>query len=109
MFETNTPTASSPGEYATALQKQLQTAYELVRERLSKSHIHQKELYNHKVHGQPHKLGDLVWLHSTVAKKPQSQATSSVDKTLQDSEEVVRCHLPYSTCSDKKPMESCPL
>ena len=55
MFENNTPTASSPGEYATALQKQLQTAYELVRERLSKSHIRQNELYNHKVHGRPHK------------------------------------------------------
>ena len=69
MYETSRPTSSSPGEYALALQKQLRTAYDLVRERLSKTHLRQRELYNQKVHGQPHKPGDLVWLHSSVARK----------------------------------------
>ena len=54
---------------AVALQKQLRTAYDLVREKASKTHLRQQQLYNQKVHGQPHKLGYLVWLHSAVGKK----------------------------------------
>ena len=76
MYETSPPSPAnaSPGEYAVALQKQLRTAYDLVREKASKAHLRQKQLYNQKVHGQPHKLGDLVWLHSAVAKKgPRSK------------------------------------
>ena len=71
MYKTSIPVVSgtTSGEYAVALQTQLRTAYSLVRQRLSTTHIRQKELYNSKVHGQPHKPGDLVWLHSTVAKK----------------------------------------
>ena len=69
MYETGRSTALNPGEYALVLQKQLRTAYDLVRKRLSQTHLHQQELYNHKVHGQPHKPGDLVWLHSSVARK----------------------------------------
>jgi len=40
-YETNTatPSSSTPGEYAMALQKQLRTAYDLVRARLSNSLI----------------------------------------------------------------------
>ena len=69
MYETGRPTALNPGEYALVLQKQLRTAYDLVRKQLSQTHLRQQELYNHKVHGQPHKPGDLVWLHSSVARK----------------------------------------
>ena len=64
---------TSLGEYAIALQKQLRTAYTLVRQCLSTTHNRQKEIYNSKVHGEPHKPGDLVWLHSTVAKKGPSR------------------------------------
>ena len=75
MYETNTPPppSSTPGEYAMPLQKQLRTAYDLVRARLSNSHIRQKQFYDQKVHGQPYKPGDLVWLHSAVAKKGPRQ------------------------------------
>ena len=62
MYETSPPSPanSTPGEYAVALQKQLRTVYDLVREKASKAHLRQR---------QPHKLGDLVWLHSAVTKK----------------------------------------
>ena len=69
MYDTSGPTALNPGEYASVLQKQLRTAYDSVRERLSKTHLRQQELCNYKVHEQPHKPGDLVWLHSAVARK----------------------------------------
>ena len=76
MYETSPPSPAnaSPGEYAVALQKQLRTAYNLVREKASKAHLRQNQPYNQKVHGQPHKLDDLVWLHSAVTKKgPRSK------------------------------------
>ena len=71
MYDTANTTASpqTPGEYATALQSHLKTAFEIVQNRLSEAHQRQKDFYNRKVHGEPHKPGDLVWLHSTVAGK----------------------------------------
>ena len=75
MFETNIQTQSNntPGEYAIALQKRLRTAYDLVRKQLSDTHIRQKQFYDQKVHGKPYKPGDLVWLHSAVARKGRRQ------------------------------------
>ena len=70
MYDTaNTTTPQTPGEYATALQNRLKTAFEIVQNRLSEAYQRQKDFYNRKVHGEPHKPGDLVWLYSTVAGK----------------------------------------
>ena len=71
MYNTANATTSpqTPGEYATTLQNRLKSAFEIVQNRLSLSHQRQKDFYNRKVHGEPHKPGDLVWLHSTVAGK----------------------------------------
>ena len=71
MYDTANTTISlqTPGEYAAALQNCLKTAFEIVQNRLSETHQQQKDFYNRKVHGEPHKPGDLVWLHSTVAGK----------------------------------------
>ena len=71
MYKTGNANTSSqtPGEYATTLQNRLKSAFEIVQRRLSQAHQRQKEFYNRKVHGEPHKPGDLVWLHSTVAGK----------------------------------------
>ena len=40
----------------------------LVREHGSKEHQRQKEFYDAKVHGEPYKIGDFVWLHLSPPK-----------------------------------------
>lgn len=62
-------TTQTFSEYASLLKKQLNTAFDLIRERVSKKHDRQKKLYNKKLHGKPYQPGDLVWLHSTVLRK----------------------------------------
>ena len=52
----------SKGEYATIMQSRLSSAFEKVREHVTKEHQRQKEFYA-KVHGEPYKFGDNVWLH----------------------------------------------
>ena len=47
---------------------------------------HQKELYDWKRHGD--KVGDLVWLHSTVV--PHGFSQKLHDRALQDDEENFR-------------------
>ena len=47
----------------------LQTAFDLVRTHVNKAHQRQKEFYNRKIHGNPYRAGDLVWLHSPVPKR----------------------------------------
>ena len=67
-------TTQTPGEYDTALQNRLKAAFEIVQ---NKSHQQQKDFYNRKVHGKPHKPGNLVWLHSTVSGKGNVSCTTS--------------------------------
>jgi len=33
---------------------------------VAKKHLHQKEFYDQKIHGDSYNTGDLVWLHSPV-------------------------------------------
>ena len=44
----------------------LENAYCHVRSTMGLKQEHQKELYDRKRHGDPYKVGDLVWLHSPV-------------------------------------------
>ena len=44
----------------------LENAYHHVRSTMGLKQEHQKELYDRKRHGDPYKVGDLVWLHSPV-------------------------------------------
>ena len=62
MYNTANTTTSpqTPGEYATALQNCLKTAFEIVENWLSEAHQRQQDFYNRKVHAEPHKPGDLV-------------------------------------------------
>ena len=47
-------------------------AYRDVREALDRSHICQKDFYDKKIHGEPYKKGDLVWLHNPTVPTGQS-------------------------------------
>ena len=63
MYGTSTQQSSSPGEHARLLQYRLQSAFQLLREHTAKEHQRQKEFYDLKLHGEPYKVGDYVWLH----------------------------------------------
>ena len=77
-------------EYVRNLRHVLTEAYERVRERVGKVQERQEELYNRKVHGEPHKPGTLVWLFNPAiprgkAKKfhrPWDWSISCCDETL---------------------------
>ena len=52
----------SPSAYAVALQKQLVSAYDSVRQTFKVQRECQKEQYDKKIHGDPYVVGDWVWL-----------------------------------------------
>ena len=56
-------------DYVFNLKKSLEEAYAAVRETLGTKLQRQKDFYNRKVHGEPHKTGDLVMLFSPVVPK----------------------------------------
>ena len=51
----------------------LENAYRHVRSTMGLKQEHQKELYDRKRHGDPYKVGDLVWLHSPVVPRGSSR------------------------------------
>ena len=53
-------------EYAADLKQSLENAYDKVRTITEAKQLLQKQLYNMRVHGEPHQVGDHVWLHITV-------------------------------------------
>jgi hypothetical protein len=61
----------SPAEYARKLELSLSYAYDVVRSVLGKVQQRQKLLYDKKIHGEPFKSDDLVWLHSSVVPRNQ--------------------------------------
>ena len=73
MYGTPTPQGSTVPQYVADLRSSLSAAYEHVRERMGCKLDHQKELYDRKVHGQPFKPGELVWLHSPAVPRGQSK------------------------------------
>ena len=68
LYGTTQDSYQSHGEYASLLETRLSSAFEIVREHVSKEHQRQKQFYDTKVHGEPHKVGDYVWLHSPPPK-----------------------------------------
>ena len=63
----------SHDEYAADLRQTLEEAYQTVRTKLGTHLQRQKEIYDRRVHGQPFKKGDLVWLHNPAAKRGKSK------------------------------------
>ena len=64
-LEFNLPTASynSPSQYQKQLHKQLQQAYNTVRQHTSVEHSRHKLIYDQHAHGSAYNVGDEVWLH----------------------------------------------
>lgn len=64
MYGTKKSQPTSVQDYAAHLKDSLTDAYRAVRLQLDQSHARQKDFYDRKVHGEPYKKGDLVWLHN---------------------------------------------
>jgi len=65
IYGTSPSDHQSPSEYAVTLQQRLTAAYDLVCQTSSIQHKRQKEYYDKKIHGNPHVVGDLVWVLNT--------------------------------------------
>ena len=65
LYNIKTQKATS-SEYAADLKQSLEKAYDKVRTITGTQHLLQKRLYNRHVHGEPHQVGDHVWMHTTV-------------------------------------------
>ena len=63
MYGSNVPTPKPLTEYAQHLKQTLETSYQSARETMGCNLQRQKDLYDQRIHGRPHKPGDLVWLH----------------------------------------------
>ena len=64
---------STPSKYAAELRIRLEQAYHSVRQHMSLRQQRQKELYDKNKTGSPLKIGDKVWLHSTVVPRGKSR------------------------------------
>ena len=62
-------TRRQQGEYARNLRQSLEKAYSTARERLQTAAQRQKTNYDQCIHGEPFKVGDLVYLHNPVVPK----------------------------------------
>ena len=69
MFKVDEQPQSAAPEYAVQLKESLTEVYERVCKATNAEQVLQKQLYDRKVHGDPYKEGDYVWLHSTVLQK----------------------------------------
>ena len=72
MYGTKKPQPQLPQDYAAHLKQSLSDAHYAVRQQLNQAHARQKEFYDRKVHGEPYKKGDLVWLHNLAIPPGQS-------------------------------------
>ena len=73
VFGTKKLPAQSIEDYAAHLKTSLTDAYSDVRHQLQTAHQRQKEIYDRKVHGEPYKAGDLVWLYHPAVPPGQSR------------------------------------
>ncbi len=60
MYGSPNPPASTATEYAAKLRNNLESAYELVREKMGHSLRRQKDIYDQRAHSKPFMIGDLV-------------------------------------------------
>ena len=60
-------------QYASNLRQSLEKAYSQARKEMNTAAQRQKSLYDKKVHGEPYKVGDLVWLLNPAVPKGKSR------------------------------------
>lgn len=73
MFGTTPTNKMSHSEYARQMQKDIERAYNIVREKGFVNQQRQKTLYDARVHGKPFEVGDLVWLRSMAVSRGNSK------------------------------------
>ena len=73
IYSTPEPSDQSQGEYARNLRQSLEKAYSTARERLQTAAQCQKTNYDQCIHGEPFKVGYLVYLHNPVVPKGKSR------------------------------------
>ena len=76
------PQMTTP-EYAVELKQNLEAAYKKVGQTTGAKQEVQRRLYNRRVHGDMHQVGDHVWLHTTVTvKREYQEVASSMDWSI---------------------------
>ena len=73
VYGTPTRHPQTPSQYAANLRHSLEQAYLLARMAMDTAAQRQKLLYDKKVHGEPYKVDDLVWLLNPVTPKGKSR------------------------------------
>ena len=73
VYGTQSHSPISVNSFVQKSQKLLQQAFDQVRKHLSAGHQRQKDIYDKRIHGEPYKEGDTVWLLDTVVEKGQSK------------------------------------
>ena len=72
MYGTPGPEPVAVSEYVSRLCQNLESAYDYVRDRMGHVLDRQKYMYDKRVHGEPFKKGDLVWLHCPAVLPPEA-------------------------------------
>ena len=73
MYGNPAPEPLTLPQYVQELRTRLQEAYRHVREQMGRKLCRQKEIYDKRVHGDPYKPGDLVWLHNPAVPRGHSK------------------------------------
>ena len=73
VYGTQSLASSTVDTYAQKSCKLLEESFNRVREHLLAGHQKQKHIYDKRIHGDPYKVGDTVWLLDTVVDKDKSR------------------------------------
>jgi len=73
IYKTPMPQSVNVPQYVVQLRKSLEKAHNLARQNLKTAAGRQKERYDRNAHGEPYKIGDKVWLHSTVVPRGRAK------------------------------------
>ena len=73
VYNTPEPSNQSQGEFAKNLHQSLEKAYSVAREKLKAAALHQKTHYDQHIHGEPFKVGELIYLRNPVVPKGKSR------------------------------------
>ena len=78
----NHNSVQSTNEYSKQMRQRLEDSCNRVRIHMNLQQRRQKDVYDHKTHGNPFKVNDLVWLHSPVIPKGLSRKFITHGKVL---------------------------
>ena len=73
------PEMLPPSQYAATLKTAMSEAYDKVREKTARQLKRQSDLYNQKIHGNPYKVGEQVWVLFPQPPSRIKEAISTVE------------------------------